>query len=128
MVLVGVEVEVLSYLEMVVPVDKDLGKEIVAEKEVDLVVVYHDQVQVCLCQDVDCEVDHLAASDHLVHHCFPHVDLHLEQVVVDAYHYLDPLEYHYVDLPVDDHLVVVNLVDVVSSVHLECQDLPACCH
>ena len=38
--------------------DKDQEKEIVAEKEVDLVVVNQDQVQVCCCLDVDHEVDH----------------------------------------------------------------------
>ena len=38
--------------------DKDQEKEIMAEKEVNLVVVNQDQVQVCWCLDVDHEVDH----------------------------------------------------------------------
>ena len=56
--LVGVVVEVQWYQVMEVLVDKDQEKEIVAEKEVDLVVVNQDQVQVCCCLDVDHEVDH----------------------------------------------------------------------
>ena len=43
------EIVVLLYLEMEVLVDTDQGKEIVVEKAVDLVDVYHDQVQVCVC-------------------------------------------------------------------------------
>ena len=47
--LVGVVVEVQLYRDMEVLVDKDQVKEIVAEKDVVLVVVDQDQVQVCVC-------------------------------------------------------------------------------
>ena len=77
--------------------DKDQEKEIVAEKEVDPVVVNQDQVQVCGCLDVDHEVDHPVVLDHQVHHCYHLVGLHLVQVVVDAYLDLDPLVYHCLD-------------------------------
>ena len=68
--LVGVVVSVQWCLVMVVLVDKDREKEIVAEKEVDLVVVNQDQVQVCCCLDVDHEVDHPVPWDLQVHHCY----------------------------------------------------------
>ena len=74
--------------------DKDREKEIVAEKEVDLVVVNQDQVQVCCCLDVDHEVDHPVPWDLQVHHCYHLVGLHQVQVVVDAYLGLDPVVYH----------------------------------
>ena len=74
--------------------DKDREKEIVAEKEVDLVVVNQDQVQVCCCLDVDHEVDHPVPWDLQVHHCYHLVGRHQVQVVVDAYLGLDPLVYH----------------------------------
>ncbi len=45
------------------------GKEIVAEKEVDLVVVNHDKGQVDVCRYVANVVDLEVAFDHQVHHC-----------------------------------------------------------
>ena len=94
--------------------DKDQEKEIVAEKEVDLVVVNQDLVQVCCCLDVDHEGDHPGQLDLQVHHYYHLVGLHLVQVVVDAYLDLDPLVYHCSDLLEDDSLEVVNLAVVVS--------------
>ena len=55
------------------------------------------RVCVCVCLNVDHVVDHQVALDHQVHHRCHLVGVHQVQVVVDAYQYRDPLEYHCLD-------------------------------